>query len=173
MFKSKTFIIFLIPVILLALGIWTVLSTEVDRGDVRVAGALIGDAEVGVSVTACRVEEVDGARKLVVELEAENSSPGNIKLVPNDFSLILAKGDRLEADPLCSSFTPIRYSSECDAATDSASIIPAGAVRSITLVFWGETMPRGEEWEDHILSLEYYDETAPLIMSTLLSPTEE
>lgn len=173
MFTSKTFIIFLIPVILLALGIWTVLSTEVDRGDVRVAGALIGDVEVGVSVTACRLGEIEGARELVVELEAENASPGSIKLVPNDFSLILARGDRRETDPLCSSFTPVRYSSKCDAAPGSASIIPAGAVRSITLVFWGETMPRGEEWDDYLLSLEYYDEATPLIMSTLLSPTEE
>jgi hypothetical protein len=65
------------------------------------------------------------------------------------------------------------HTSTCEEAPDSVSRIPPNAVRSLTMAFYGETLPRGDEWDDYLLSLEYYDPAASIMLSRLLNPTEE
>ena len=174
MFTSKTFIIFLIPLALFGMFIWFVATTNIDRDDVRVGGALVSQADVELSVTSCSMIESEGARKLVVEMEGRNEGSVDINLNPKYFKLVLMNNETLDglAAPK-SVFNPMRYTSTCEKALNSVSRIPPDAVRSVTLVFWGETMPSGDEWDEHLLSLEYYDEGAGLMVSRLLNPAEE
>jgi hypothetical protein len=172
LYTSRTFIIFLIPLIILGLGLWFVASLDVNSGDVQVAGALIRSTEVEMSVNDCYLTETDGTRKLVVEMEGKNTGFSNINLNPGKFQLVLAKSE----NPVQSQrivYNPMRYTSTCEDAPASVSSIPPDAVRSVTLVFWGENLPRGDEWEDHLLSLEYLDPSTSLMVSKLINPSEE
>lgn len=171
MFTSRTFIIFLIPLAFLGLFIWLAASVDVDRGNVKVAGALVGAVDVDLSVTSSYLAENGGVRKLFVEMEGRNDSGGNVNLNPNEFKLVLAGNDDLAGRHII--YNPLRYTSTCEQAPASVSSVPPGAVRSITLVFWGENLPRGDEWRDYHLSLEYYDMTSQLIVSKLINPTED
>ncbi len=174
MFTSRTFVVFLIPIIILGLAIWFVATADIDRGDVEVAGALVGRAEMELSVTSSYLAERGGARRLAVEIKCRNVGSYEAHMHPKNFKLVLAKSD----DPAGSVsprsvFNPMQYTSTSAETPNSVSLIRPGTSRSIALVFYGETMPRGDEWEDHLLSLEYYDEAAPLMLSKLLNPTEE
>lgn len=172
MFTSRTFVIFLIPLIILGLGLWFVASLDVDSSNVQVAGALIGSSQMELSVNECYLTEADGTRKLVVEMEGRNDGASDVHLNPGKFQLVLSKSEN-PANAQCIVYNPIRYSSACEAAPASASNIPPDAVRSVTLVFWGENLPSGDEWEDHLLSLEYYDPTTSMMVSKLINPSEE
>ena len=172
MFTSRTFIIFLIPIIILGLGLWFMASLDVDSSNVQVAGALVGSAEVELSVNDCYLTEADGMRKLIVEMEGKNAGSSNVSLNPAKFQLVLGESENpVHAKRIV--YNPMRYTSACEEAPASVSSIPPDAVRSVTLVFWGENLPRGDEWEDHLLSLEYYDPTTSLMMSKLINPSEE
>jgi len=173
LFTSKTFIIFLIPVAILGLFIWFVASTEINRGNVQVAGTLVSSADVEVSVNSSRITSEDGTRKLIVEMDSRNDSSTNVNLNPKNFQLILVPSENPTGGAQQRVFIPMRYASTCEEAPTSVSSIPVGAVRSVTLVFYGETLPSGDDWDGYHLSLEYYDPTTPLMLSNLLSPTEE
>jgi len=174
LFTSKTFIIFLIPLVILGMFIWFLATTDIDRDNVRVAGALVSNSDVELSVTSCSLIESEGARKLAVEMEGRNVGSVDVNLNPSNFKLVLAKSEIAGGlDSPHSIYNPMNYTSTCEMALDSVSRIPPGAVRSVRLVFWGETMPSGGEWDEHVLSLEYYDERATLMVSKLLKPSEE
>lgn len=143
-----------------------------DNSSVRVAGALIGTAEVEISVNDCYLTEANGTRKLVVEMEGRNVCTTNVNLNPSKFQLVLSDSENPTGSRR-SVFNPMRYTSVCEDAPASLAAIPPDAVRSVTLVFWGESLPSGDEWEDFLLSLEYYDPTTPLMISKLLNPSEE
>lgn len=171
MFTSKTFIIFLIPVAIFGLFVWFVASTELNRDNVQVAGTLVSSVDVEVSVNSSRLTSESGTRKLIIEMDSRNNSSTSVNLNPKNFQLVLAPND----DPAYQQrvFIPMRYTSTCEEAPASVSSIPVGAVRSVTLVFYGETLPSGDEWGDYHLSLEYYDPITPLMLSNLISPSEE
>jgi hypothetical protein len=174
LFSSKTLIAFLIPLALLGLLLWFIASMEVNRSDVRVAGALVGSAQMDFAVTSSYLSESNGARKLYVEMEGRNTSSTTVNLNPNEFQLVLASNENPNGQAARNSiFNPMRYTSTCEQALASVSSIPPDAVRSITLVFWGENLPYGDEWEDYHLSLEYYDSTSQFMISKLINPTEE
>jgi len=168
---SKFFIIFLIPLVILGLGIWMVESTHIDRGSVRVAGAVVGPPNVDVTIKNCYMLEEQGFRKLAVELEAKNSGSTKTDIYPFLFRAVISVKDR-PYDPAApqSSYSPIYYQSICEDAPRSSTSLPPGAMRSLTLHFYANTMPRGDEWEDQYLHLEYYDEDTLLLLSKPLNP---
>jgi hypothetical protein len=164
----------MIPLAIFGLFLWFIASLDLDRSNVRVGGALVGSEDVELSVTSSRLEEGDGARKLIVEMEGRNTSRTSLDLNPREFQLVLASNE----DPASSTgqqsvYNPMHYSSACEQAPASVSSIPPDAVRSMTLVFWGENLPRGDEWGEYHLSLEYYDASNQIMISRLISPTEE
>ncbi|RJP29309.1 MAG: hypothetical protein C4536_11570 [Actinobacteria bacterium] len=174
MFTSRTFIIFLIPVVFLGLLLWFVASIDLDGSDVKVAGALTTPTRVELSVNSSHLTSQNGMRKLVVEMAGRNTSSIDVNLNPGNFQLILAASDNPTGSISTRRvFNPMNYTSKCDEAPASLSRIPVDAVRSVTLVFYGETLPSGDEWDDYLLSLEYYDTATPIMLSTLLNPTEE
>ncbi|MBN2028098.1 MAG: hypothetical protein JW854_15220 [Actinobacteria bacterium] len=174
MLTSRTFIIFLIPVAILGLFIWFATTLEVDRSNVQVAGTLVSSIDVEVSVNSSRLTSESGTRKLIVEMDSQNDSSTCVNLNPNKFHLVLVPNENPTGSGAAEQvFIPMRYTSSCEEAPASLSAIPVGAVRSVTLVFYGEALPSGEEWDDYHLSLEYYDPSTPLMLSNLLSPTEE
>jgi hypothetical protein len=174
LFTSKTFIVFLIPFVLLGMVIWFVATTDIDRGNVRVAGALVSPADVELSVTSSYLTEEGGARKLIVEMEGKNVGSVDVNLNPKNFQLVLANNENPN-NPVAprSVYNPMSHTSTCEEAPDSVSRIPPNAVRSLTVVFYGETLPSGDEWGGYLLSLEYYDPAASIMLSKLLKPTEE
>ncbi|MBC7253198.1 MAG: hypothetical protein H5T72_04425 [Actinobacteria bacterium] len=170
MFPSRLLIAFLIPLIILGLGIWFTVNAEINRGSVRVAGALVGKADVELTVKDCRLEE-EGTRTLVVAAEALNRDSADVSLDPNLFQAVVAPSSSPLGDALQHYiYHPMRFQSRCPQAPESHSRIPPGAVRSFTLYFWAENLPRGEEWKDYYLSLEYYDPAQSLMFSKLLQP---
>lgn len=174
MFTSRTFIIFLIPIAIIGLFAWFATTLEVNRSDVQVAGALVSSVDVVVSVNSSRLVSESGTRKLIVEMDSRNDSPTSVNLNPKNFQLILIPNENpTGAGAAERVFIPMRYTSTCEEAPASISTIPVGAVRSVTLVFYGEALPSGDEWGDYHLSLEYYDPVTPLMLSNLISPTEE
>jgi len=174
LFSSKTFIIFLIPLLIFGLFLWFLATTDIDSNNVRVAGTMIGETDVELSVTSSQMTESNGARKLVVEMESKNNSSGNVSLNPKGFQLVLASNENPAGTSARQSiYNPMHYSSVCEQAPASVSSIPPDAVRSMTLIFWGENLPRGDEWEDYHLSLEYYDTANQIMISKLISPSEE
>lgn len=174
MFTSRTFVAFLIPIAILGLFIWFAATLEIDRSDVQVAGTLVSSVDVEVSVNSSRLVTESGTRKLIVEMDSRNDSSMSVNLNPKNFQLILMPNENpTGAGATERVFIPMRYTSTCEEAPASVSIIPVGAVRSVTLVFYGEALPSGDEWEDYHLSLEYYDPFTPLMLSNLLSPVEE
>ncbi len=172
MFSSRFFVGLLIPIIIFGFALWFMLSTDLDRGDVRVAGALVGAPDVRFSVDDCTVMETGGTRKLSVKLEALNRSTRVVDLYPQGFHLVLVRKEDPAALAHQRTFTPMQYRSVCPEAPLSASALPASSTRSVELVFWGGTMPRGGEWDDYVLSLEYYDAATPLMFSKVLSARE-
>lgn len=173
MFPSRLLIALIIPLAILGLAVWLTASAEINRGSVRVAGALVGQADVDLSVQECFIEEGDLTRSLTVTLEAHNRGGLDVNMDPRLFHVVLSHS----SDPLGESrpqgtYTPLRYRSQCQQAHSSLTLIPAGARRSYTLVFWGQNLPRGEEWKDYYLSLEYYDPASSLMASKLIKPEE-
>lgn len=172
MFPSRLLIAFLIPLVVLGLGIWFTVSTEINRGSVRVAGTLVGKADVELTVKGCHLEE-EGTRTLVVAADALNRDSVDVSINPNLFQAVLAPSSSPLGDGIQhSTYRPMRFQSSCPQAPESYGRIPPGAVRSFTLYFWAEHLPRGEEWRDYYLSLEYYDPAQSLLLSKLLNPAE-
>lgn len=174
MFSSRLFLGLLIPLIILGFGIWFAASADIDPGSVRVAGALVSAADVELSVKNAYITEGEGVRKLVVELDARNVSGIAVNLNPGKFELVLSKRASSADSTLPRGiFQPMSYSSTCDQAPNSMTVTPPNAVRSLTLRFWGATLPRGDEWKDYYLSLEYYDPATPLMISKPVNPEEK
>jgi hypothetical protein len=174
LFSSRLFVGLLIPLIILGLGIWVVVSIEVDRSDVRVAGALIGAPDVELTVTDCYLLENQAPRKLVVVVDARNQGDTDVSLSPFTFQMVLAR----KSDPTASLqqesiFQPLSYRSRCDAALNNVSSIPPDALRTYTLTFWGETLPRGDDWDDYYINLEGYDTASSMAFSKPLNPEEK
>jgi hypothetical protein len=168
---SKFLIVFIIPIVILGLGIWGAASLNVKSGDVRVAGAQISAVDVEITVNRCYMDEVQGARTLVVELEARNAGSKDTDIYPFLFQAILTVQDKpVSPGAPQNTFSPIYYQSICDAAPYSTTRLPPDSIRSLTLHFYGATMPRGDEWDDHYLSLEYYDMKTHLLLSKPLNP---
>lgn len=173
LFSSRLLIGLIIPLVILGLAVWFTASAEINRSSVRVAGALVGQADVDLSVRECFIQEGYPKRNLTVALEAYNRGGLEVNMDPRLFRVVLSHS----SDPLGESrpqgiYTPLRYWSQCQQAPSSLTLIPAGARRSYTLVFWGHNLPRGEEWKDYLLSLEYYDPASSLMASKLLKPEE-
>ncbi len=173
MFSSRMLIALLIPAIILGLTAWLASSTDINRSEVKVAGELLGGTEVSFEVKGCSFSEEQGARVLSVALEAHNTEDFEVSIKPLLFQLILLSGD----DPLSTTshrgvYQPLRFTSTCPEAPESVSRIPPHATRSITLAFWGGNLPHGAEWDEHLLSLEYYDPATSVIASKLFSPPE-
>ncbi len=174
MLTRKMFFTFIIPIVLLGLFILYLAAADIDSGDVRVAGALLSPADVELSVNSSYLTSESGTRKLVVEMEGKNVGSVDVNLNPKNFQLVLASS-RNPADSVAprSVYNPVSHTSTCEEAPDSVSRIPPNAVRSLTVVFYGETLPSGDEWGGYLLSLEYYDPAASIMLSKLLNPTEE
>jgi hypothetical protein len=171
LFTSRLFIGLMIPLILLGLLIWFAVSIDVNRNSVKVAGAIIGAADVDVVVKKCFFTEDASPRKLVLELEARNNSGTVVRLSPLTFQVVLSRKENpTSPTALEMSFRPMNYSSTCDAAPGSLSSIPSHALRSYSLTFWGDNMPRGEEWDKYFLHLEGNDEEAGFFLSKPLNP---
>lgn len=172
MFSSRFFIGLLIPLIILGFALWLALSADLDRSDVRVAGALVGAPDVRFSVKDCAVTGSGGTRKVLVRVEALNREDRAVELHPWDFHLILVARENPAAHSGQRVFAPFQYRSFCPEAPMSASSIPPSSARSVELVFWGGTMPEGDEWDDYFLSLEYMDAATPLMFSKVITPSE-
>jgi hypothetical protein len=168
----KLFYTFVIPIVLIGLLILFVATLDVESSDVRVAGALIGPEEFEMYVNDCYFAEIESTRQLFIEMEGRNFSASEVNLNPGKFQLVLSKSNN-PAGTLTMVYNPMRYTSICEDAPASESMIPPDSVRSVTLVFYGETLPSGDEWDDYLLSLEYYDPSASLMMSKLINPSEE
>jgi hypothetical protein len=174
LFTSRTLIALLIPLVLIGLFFWFLAAVDINRDDVKVAGALVSPVEMDLTVTSTYLDDSSGVRKLFVEMEGRNNSSQDVNLNPAEFQLVLASNE----DPSGSMgrhsiFNPMRYTSTCEQAPDSVSSVPPDAIRNVTLVFWGESLPNGEEWDDYFLSLEYYDIGTQLVISKLIRPAEE
>lgn len=172
MFSSRFFVGLLIPVIILGFALWFALSADLDRNDVKVAGALVGAPDVRFTVGECAVAESGGTRKVLVKVEAQNSDDRAVELNPGDFHLVLVSRESPAALASQRTFTPMQYRSSCPDAPMSATLLPPSSTRNVELVFWGGSMPRGEEWNGYFLSLEYMDAVTPLMFSKVLVPTE-
>lgn len=171
MFASRFFIGLLIPIILIGLLIWFASSLNVNSSDVRVAGAMVSAARVDVSVADSYITEEGRSRKLVVEIDARNVGGANVDISPHDFRLVLAGNENLAwATAPKGVFPPMSYTSTCEAAPGSTELIPPGATRHYSISFWGGSLPRGGEWGDYYLNLEYYDPALPLMLSKPLNP---
>lgn len=173
MFSSRLLVGLLIILVILGLGMWFSSTANVDTASVQVAGALVSSSDVDLSVRDCYIAEGENGRQLVVELEAKNAGGYEVELNPREFQLILvdAENTAMPIGPR-NTFRPMRFTSTCEEAAYSISRIPPDSVRFYSLCFWGETLPRGEEWEEHYLSLEYYDPFTPLMLSKALNPEE-
>jgi hypothetical protein len=172
LFSSRFFVGLLIPAIIIGFAIWFVATADLDRGNVKVAGALVGAPDVRFSVVECKMAESGGVRKVLVKVEALNRCPRVVDIHPREFHLILAERDNLASLERQRVFIPMQYRSVCPEAPLSAGGIPPSSTRTVDLVFWGETLPRGGEWSDYLLSLEYYDAGTPLMFSKILNPNE-
>jgi hypothetical protein len=174
MFSSRMLIALLIPVIILGFAAWLSATTEVNRSEVRVAGELLGGVDVGLEVRDCAFAEERGTRVLSLAVEARNAGERDVSLNPLLFQLVLAReGDTLSASSLKGVYQPMRFASTCPEAPESVSRIPPSATRHITLTFWGGNLPRGDEWDEYLLSLEYYDPSNSTVLSRLVNPPRE
>jgi hypothetical protein len=168
MFSTRLFVALLIPVILLGCCLYLV-TTGVNRNDVKVAGAVIGADSLDAEVKRCAITEDQGARRLVLQLDVFNGGENELVINPVEFQVVLSHKDR----PLDSNgqmvFQPLSSSSYCDEAPGSQSIIPPNTNRSYTLNYWAQTFPQGAEWDDYYLTLECYSSQASLILSKMLT----
>jgi len=173
MLISKLLVILLIPLVILSLGLWLFSVSEANRTRVEVAGALLGFADVEASVTECYLHVNEGARVLTVTLEARNRGEMEVSINPYLFQIVLAKRTELpEVSSLQTYFKPMRFTTLCPEAEQSISRIPPGATRTITFQFLAQNMPRGDDWDNYVLSLEYYDPDSEMALSKLLIPEE-
>lgn len=171
MFSSRLLVGLLIIFVILGFGLWVNATADVDTGSVQVAGAVISSPDVDLSVANCYLTEEESGRHLVVEFEASNASDSDVELDPREFKLILVESENPTLTAGSKSFLkPRRFTSTCEEAATSLSTIPPGSVRSISLSFYGGTLPQGDEWDDHYLSLEYYDPATPIMLSKTLNP---
>lgn len=174
MFSSRLFVGLIIPLVILGLGIWLFATADVNVGNVRVAGRLVSAPDIEFTVKECYVETGRaGRRNLVVELEADNKSSRYVEIDPYEFQVILVPAE----DPLTTStgnytYPPLYAASCCKEVPGDMRTIPPGAVRRVTLRYWGENLPRGEDWKLYYLSLEYYDPDTPIILSKVINPEE-
>ena len=174
MFSSRLFLGLLIPLIILGFGIWFAASADIDRGSVRVAGALVSAADVELSVKKACITEEEGVRKLVLEFDVRNICGIDVNLNPRNFQLLLIDKTRpASMTAQRGTFQPMHFTSVCDAAPNDIAKTPPNAVRSFTLRYWGATLPHGDEWKDYLLSLEYYDPATPLMISKPINPEEK
>ncbi|MBC7247589.1 MAG: hypothetical protein H5T73_07410 [Actinobacteria bacterium] len=174
MFSSRMLIALLIPAIILGFAAWLSAATELNRNEVKVAGELLSGVDVGLEVRECALSEEGGTRALSLAVEARNAGAGDVSLNPLLFQLVLVKGD----DPLSRAslkgvYQPLRFTSTCPEAPESVSRIPPSSTRYIALTFWGGNLPRGEEWDEYLLSLEYYDPGNSIVLSKLITPPRE
>jgi hypothetical protein len=160
-----------IILVILGLGMWVNASTDVNPSSVQVAGAVISSTEIDLVVASCYIEEEDSGKLLVVELEAKNTGGSQVDLNPYEFKLILVRSDTPTLPATTkSTFMPMHLTSTCEEAAASFCSIPPDSVRFISLHYYGGTLPQGDEWNDHYLSLEYYDPATPIILSKTLNP---
>ncbi|MDY6797030.1 MAG: hypothetical protein SWK76_17370 [Actinomycetota bacterium] len=146
---------------------------DINRGNVKVAGALISSSSAEFEVAECYITEMDGTRKLVAELKASNDGEADVEMHPSKFHLVLVdSADVYIASKQMQVFQPMYHRSSCEEAPASYSKIPSGSTRIITLHFWGENLPRGDEWDNYYLTLEYYDAVIPLLLSKHINPEE-
>ena len=171
MFSSRLLVGLLIILVILGLGLWVSASTDINPSSVQVAGAFISSTEIDLIVANCYMTEEESGKHLLVELEAINTGDSQVELNPHEFKLILTK---TETPTLTtgskSTFKPRRVTSTCEEAAASLSSIPPGSVRAISLYYYGGSLPQGDEWNDHYLSLEYYDPATPIMLSKTLNP---
>lgn len=168
---AKFFIVMLIPVIILAFGVWFSVSTDLERGSVQVAGAMLSPADISLTVTRCYVEEEGDGRRLVVELEARNGGGIDVNVHPPRFQLIMVHSENIaQVSDVRSIFQPIRFSSDCAEAPGDAARIPPGSVRRFSLRFWGGSLPSEEQRGEYFFSLEYYDAAEGIVLSKSLRP---
>ena len=171
MFSSRLLVGLLIILIILGLGIWANASIDVDPSNVQVAGAVIGSTDVEFLIANCYLTEEESGRHLVVELEAQNGGDSDVDLDPGEFKLVLVKSENPTVTAGSKSiFKPRRFTSTCEEAVASNSRIPPGSARSISLYYYGGSLPEGDEWNEHYLSLEYYDPFTPIMLSKTLNP---
>lgn len=171
MFSSRLLVGLLIILVILGFGLWFNATRDIDTSSVQVAGAVISSPEVDLSVANCYITEEESGRHLMVELEAKNGSSYDVELDPYEFQLILVRSENptIAAGPK-SVFKPRRFTSTCEEAAASLSRIPPDSVRSFSLCYYGGTLPQGDEWNEHYLSLEYYDPATPIMLSKTLNP---
>jgi len=171
LFSSRLLVGLLIIFIILGLGIWVNASIDVDPSNVQVAGAVIGSTDVEFLIANCYLTEEESGRHLVVELEAKNDSGSDVDLDPREFKLVLVKSETPTITAGSKNvYKPRRFTSTCEEAAASNSRIPPGSARSISLYYYGGSLPEGDEWNEHYLSLEYYDPFTPIMLSKTLNP---
>lgn len=148
----------------------------IDLGSVRVAGALVGQPDVELTVKDSHLHEEDGTRNFTVMIEAHNRGALEVNMDPRLFQMVLSH----TADPLGETRPQNTYPHAfrfllrpgAFQLPSSYSLIPPGATRYYTLHFWGRNLPSGEGWKEHYLSLEYYDPASSIMLSNLLNPAE-
>lgn len=173
MFSSRLLVALLIPAIILGFAAWLSSTTELNRSEVRVAGELLAGADVGLEVKDCSFSEEQGARVLSVAVDARNVGERDVNLNPLLFQLTLVRGsDLVNAASQRGVYQPLRFTSTCPEAPESVSRIPPSATRSMTLYFWGGNLPSGNEWDEYLLSLEYYDPANSIVLSRLINTPE-
>lgn len=168
---TRFFVVLLLPVIFLGCTLFFIGMNNTDRGDVRVAGALVGAEKVDATVKRCAIIDDQGNRRLLVELDVVNGGVMTITLKPSEFLAVLAWKDRpLDSNGQAGIFQPLSWTSTCEAALNSQSAIPPDATRSYCLYYWARTLPLGDEWNDYFMTLECYGATGSLLLSAQLNP---
>lgn len=171
MFSSRLLVGLLIILVILGFGLWVNATSDIDPSNVQVAGAVIGASEVDFIVGDCYLTEEETGRHLMVVLEAKNGGGSDVDLDPREFKLVLVKSETPTLTAGSKSvFQPRRFTSTCEEAAASLTSIPPGAVRYISLYYYGGPLPQGDEWDEHYLSLEYYDPFTPIMLSKTLNP---
>jgi hypothetical protein len=168
MFSSRLFVALLLPLILIGCCLYFV-TTGVNRGDVRVASALVGADQADATVKTCTIIQDQGARRLLLELDVFNGDDTDLTLIASEFKIVLSRKDRPLGNNAQSIFEPLSSSSFCAGAPGSQSSIPANSTRSYTLRYWAETLPEGSEWDDYFLTLECYSSQSSFLLSKQLS----
>ncbi len=173
MISYRIFVFLVIPVILLSFFFWFYAIARQELKEAQVAGEIVGSSNIKILINDCHMAYEGGSRVLVVGLTAENQMSFPLDLRPYDFHIYkVHKDDPTGRAVNRMSFAPISYQSYSDSAPGSVSYLPPGAKRNITLRFWGENMPRGDEWNEYIFSLEYYDTVYSIFISLILNPRE-
>ncbi len=174
MISYRIFVFLVIPIILLSFFFWFYAVARQELKEAQVAGEIVGSSNVKVLIDDCYISNEGGSRALVINLTAENQMSYPLDLRPYDFHVYkVRKEDPTGRARNRMAFAPISYQSYSDSAPGSVSYLPPNSKRNIVLRFWGDNMPRGEEWNDYIISLEYYDTSYSIFLSLILNPREE